>query len=84
MPAVRLIVFKCYTLFISSIVLNGEIMSPYSYYIKKGLVCVVIAEPSNYQPSSYSKCIKLNTRVLYNVRLVSFNKYTFLTCFNSH
>ena len=83
MPAVRLIAFEYYTLLISSIILNSEIMSPYSYYIKKGLVCVVIAEPSNYQPSSYSKCIKLNTRVLYNVRLVSFNKCIFFIYFNS-
>ena len=44
MPAVRLIVFKCYTLFISSIALNSEIISPYSYCAKKGLVCIIITE----------------------------------------
>ena len=48
MLAVRLIAFKYYTLFTSSIALDGEIISPYSYYIKKGLVCVVIAEPFSY------------------------------------
>ena len=83
MPAVRLTVFKHYTLFTSSIALNGEIMSPCSYYIKKGLVCVMITKPFNHQPSFYSKYIKSNTRVLYNMRSVSLNKYTFFTCLNS-
>ena len=83
MPAVRLTAFKYYTLFISSITLNGEIMSPCSCYIKKGLVCIVIIDPFNYQPSSYSKYTKLNTWVLYNIRSVSLNKCIFLICFNS-
>ena len=48
MPAVRLIVFKYYTLLISSITLNSEIMSPCSYYVKKGLMCVIIADPFSY------------------------------------
>ena len=61
MPAVRLIIFKYYTFLASSIALNSEIISPYSYCVKKGLVCIVITDPSNYQPSSYSKCTKLNT-----------------------
>ena len=48
MPAVRLIVFKYYALFASSIALNSEIINPCSYYVKKGLVYVIIAEPSSY------------------------------------
>ena len=48
MPAVRLIVFKCYTLLTSSIAFNGEIISPCSYYMKKGLVYITIADPSSY------------------------------------
>ena len=48
MPAVRLIVSKYYTLFISSIAFNGEIISPCSYYIKKGLVYIIITDPFNY------------------------------------
>ena len=83
MPAVRLIVFKYYTLFISSIALNGEIISPCSYYMKKGLVCVIIAKLFSCQPFSCSKCIKLNTWLLCNVHLVSLNKCIFLACFNS-
>ena len=45
MPAVRLTVSKYYTLLISSIALNGEIMSPCSCYAKKGLVYIIITEP---------------------------------------
>ena len=48
MPAVRLTAFKYYTLFTSSIALDGEIISPCSYYIKKGLVCIVIADLFSY------------------------------------
>ena len=78
MPAVKLIVSEHRALFISSITLNSEIMSPCSYYMKKGLVYVVIADPSNYQLFSYFKYTKLNTYILYNMRSVSFNKYIFL------
>ena len=84
MPAVRLTVFKYYTLFTSSIVFNGEIMSPYSYYIKKGLVCVIIVDLFSYQPFFCFKCTKLNTCALCNVYLVFFNKCMLLAYFNSH
>ena len=83
MPIIRSSTFKYYVLLASSIVLDREIISPYSYYVKKGLVYVVIAEPSSHQLFSYSKCTKLNTYILYNVRLVPFNKCIFFTCFNS-
>ena len=48
MPAVRLTVFKYYTLLTSSITFNGEIISPCSYYIKKGLVYIIIIKPFSY------------------------------------
>ena len=48
MPTVRLTVFKYYTLLISSIALDGEIISPYSCYVKKGLVCITIIDFSSY------------------------------------
>ena len=83
MPAVRLIVFKYYTLLASSIAFNSEIISLYSYYMKKGLVCVIITDLFGYQPSSCFKCIKSNTYVSCNMHSVSLNKYTFLTCLNS-
>ena len=48
MLAIRLTAFKYYALFTSSIAFNGEIISPYSRCAKKGLVYIVIAEPSSY------------------------------------
>ena len=50
MPAVKLIAFKYYALFVSSITLNSEIISPCFYYMKKGLVCIIIKDPSSCQP----------------------------------
>ena len=78
MPPIRLSIFKYYTLLATSISLDREIISPYSYYMKKGLVYIIIINPFSCQPFSYTKCTKLNTCILYNVRLISLNKYTFL------
>ena len=61
MPAVRLTASKYYTFFTSSIAFNGEIISPCSYYTKKGLVYIAIVKPFSRQPFSYSKCTKSNT-----------------------
>ena len=83
MPAIRSSASKRRALFISSITLNKEIISPCSYYVKKGLVCIIITKPSSRQPSFYSECTKLNTYILYNMRLVPLNKYIFFTCFVS-
>ena len=81
MPAIRSSTSKCYALLTSSIAFNGEIMSPCSYYLKKGLVYIIITEPSNRQPLSCSKCTKLNTYMLYNIRSISLNKCIFFTYF---
>ena len=77
MPSVRSLVFMHYTLLTASISLNSKIMSPCSYYIKKGLVYIAITVPFSCQPFSYSKYTKANTYSLYNVCLVSTNEYTF-------
>ena len=61
MPAVRYLAFKYYTLLTSSITYNSEIISPCSYYIKKGLVYVIITDFSSRQSSFCSECTKLNT-----------------------
>ena len=45
MPFIRFFTSKRCTLFTASISFNGEIISPYSRYIKKGLVCVIIISP---------------------------------------
>ena len=83
MPPIRSSASEHYILLTSSITLNGEIINPYSYCVKKGLVYIIIADPSSYQPSSYSKYTKSNTYMLCNMRSVSFNKYTFFIYFNS-
>ena len=42
MPPVRSLVFVYYILLAVSISLNSKIMSPYSYYTKKGLIYIII------------------------------------------
>ena len=78
MPFIRLFTLERCTLFIASISFNREIISPYSYYAKKGLVYIIIISPFSCQLSFYSKYTKANTRLLCDVRLVPLNKYIFL------
>ena len=78
MPFIRLSASKRCTLLAISISLDGEIISPYSRYAKKGLIYIIIISPANYQPSSYFKYTKANTHLLCDMRLVFFNKYRFL------
>ena len=67
-----------YALLAVSISLNSEIMSPYSHYIKKGLVYIAIIDLSSCQPSFYLKYIKANAYFLYKMCSVSLNKCIFL------
>ena len=77
-PPIRSSMSECWALFTTSISFNGEIISPCSYYAKKGLVCIIIIFSTSRQPSFYFKCIKADTRSLYNMRAVPLNKYIFL------
>jgi hypothetical protein len=61
MPPVRSLVFKHYALLVASILLNSEIMNPYSHYIKKGLVYIALISPFGRQSFSYLECTKINT-----------------------
>ena len=79
MPSIKSFTFEHYALLIISISLDREIMSPYSYYIKKGLVYIIITDFSSHQPFFYTKYTKLNTYILCNIRSVSLNKYIFLS-----
>ena len=79
-PLIRSTVFKRYALLATSISLDGEIISPYSCYTRKGLVYITIIDSFGRQPSFYTECTKLNTCVLSNTRSVSLNKYTFFAC----
>ena len=80
MPPIRSSASKRYALLAISISLNREIISPYSYYMKKGLVYIIIINSFSCQPFFCTKCTKLNTYMLYNIRSVSLNKYAFLCC----
>ena len=77
MPLIRSLASVCYILLTASISLNSKIISPYSYYVKKGLVYIAIIALFSCQPSSYSKCTKANTCSLCDVHSVSTNKYIF-------
>ena len=67
MPLVRSLASECCTYIIALILLLGEIMPIYSCCVKKGLVYIIIAALFNYQPSFYTKYIKLNMRFFYNI-----------------
>ena len=77
MPLIRSLISVRRVLLAASISLNGEIISPCSYYAKKGLVYIIIIALFSRQPSSYFKYTKANTHSLYDMHLVSTNKYTF-------
>ena len=83
MPLIRPLASVHYALLATSISLNSKIMSPYSHYTKKGLVYIVITDLFGCQPFSYLKCTKANICSLYNMPLVSLNKYIFLTYFTN-
>ena len=82
MPLIKLSASKRRILLAISISLDEEIISPYSYYIKKGLVYIIIMDSFSRQFFSYTKCTKLNTCVSCNMRSVSLNKYIFFAYFS--
>ena len=77
MPLIRSLASKRCTYIITIILLLSEIMPICSYYILKGLVCIIIIASLGCQPSSYTKCTKLNMHLSCNVKLVSNAKYTY-------
>ena len=83
MPFIRSLASIYYTLLAASISLNSEIMSPYSYYAKKGLVYIIIINPFSHQHSFCLKCTKANIYSLYDIHLISLNEYIFLAYFTS-
>jgi hypothetical protein len=85
MPSIRSIAFKYYIYTIILILLFSKIMPTYSYYIKKGLVYIIIIALFSYQPSSYFNYTKLNIYLSCNIRSISKNKYIyFYTLFNTY
>ena len=82
MPFVRFLASKCCTCVAVLILLLSEIMPTYSRYLEKKLLCIVIITLFNCQPFSYLKYTRANMRFLYNIYLVSNNKYISFICFN--
>ena len=81
MPFIKSSTSKHYTLLAILISLNREIISPYFYCVKKGLVYIIIISPFSRQPSFCLKCTKANTYLLYNICSVPLYKYIFLYYF---
>jgi hypothetical protein len=78
MPLIRSLVFKHYTYIIVLILLFSKIIPTYLYYMEKRLVYIIIIAPFSRQPFFYFKYTKLNMYSLYNIRLVSIDKYIYL------
>ena len=56
MPFIRFLASKHRAKLVSIIILLGEIMPSYSYYIKRRLLYITIAALFSYQPSFYAEC----------------------------
>ena len=61
MPPIRSFTLEHCALLTISISLDRKIISPYSCYIKKGLVYIAIAAFFSCQPTFYLKYTKVNT-----------------------
>ena len=81
MPFIRFSASKHCTYVVAVILLLSEIIPTYSCCVLKGLVYIAIIALLGRQPSSYTKCTKLNIRSSYNIRLVSIAKCTYLMYF---
>ena len=82
MPFIRSLAFKRRAYTVAVILLLGEIMPFYSYCKEKKLVYIIIITLFSRQPSSYSKCIKLNIYLSYNIKSVSDAEYIFISLYN--
>ena len=79
-PPIRSLASKRRAYIVAVILLFSEIMPIYSRCVLKGLVCIAIIALLGCQPSFYTKYIKLNMCLSYNVRLVSNAKCIYLMC----
>ena len=77
MPFIRSLAFKRRAYTIASIISLSGLMPLYSHYTKKGLVYIIIINLSACQPSSCSKCIKLNIYLSCDIHSVSNTKCVF-------
>jgi len=83
-PPIRSSASARYIILITLILFVSKVMPSCSYYIKKGLVYIIIAALSSHQPLSCAKYIKVNICSSYNVYSLSNAKYiyypTLLSC----
>ena len=70
MPFIRSLISKRHTYIVAVILLLSKIMPIYFRYILKGLVYIIIAFLFSCQPSFYTKYIKLNICLSYNIRYI--------------
>ena len=77
MPFIRSLISKRRACMVAVILLLSKILPTYSRYMLKGLVDIIIITLLSRQPSSCIKCIKLNIRLLYNVKSISNARYMF-------
>ena len=75
MSPIRSSAFRRYNKLVTLIISISKVIPSYSYYIKKGLVYIIIMAPFSHQPSSYTKYIKVNMRSSYNIYSISNAKY---------
>ena len=78
MPPIRSSASKRRACIVAVILLLSKIMPTCSYCVLKGLVYIIIIAPLGCQSFFYAKCIKLNMRLSYDVRLVSNAKCIYL------
>ena len=81
MPPIRSLASKHRTHVVAVILLFSKIIPTYSRYMLKGLVYIIIIAPLSRQPSSYTKCTKLNMHSSCNIKLVSNAKCIYLIHF---
>ena len=75
MPPIRSSASRRYNKLITFIISISKVIPSYSYYIKKGLVYIIIMAPFSRQPSSYTKYTKANMRSSYDIYSISNTKY---------
>ena len=80
MPFIISLASKRRAYVIAVILLLSKIMPTYSRCVLKGLVYIIIMAPLSRQPSFYTKCIKSNMHLFYDVKLVSNTKCAYLIC----
>jgi hypothetical protein len=76
MPPIRYSLSNYYNRLVTTILSLSIVIPSYFCYAEKKLVYIAITALSGRQPSSYTKCTRVNIQSSYNIRSVSNAKYT--------